>query len=130
MHELPIKPLSVNKAYRGRRFSTDEHKKFKDMASIRLKKMDLPKLKPKEKFYMIYIFFVSGTSDADNFIKTAQDSICAALGTDDRYVESLYCRKVKCKKGSEKIFFDIFTNEYDQLRSIQDMHPRYDPSPI
>ena len=122
MFEIPIKPISINDAYKGRRYSTDEHKKFKDLASILLRKLNLPKLRPKQEFYVIYRFHIGRSADYDNCIKVVQDQICNALGVDDRWIGSCYVKKIKAKKGDEKIEFNIFQNEYDQLKAIQCMN--------
>ena len=121
MYKLDLKPVSVNEAYKGRRFSTDIHRLFKDQAAILLRRLKLPRLKPKEEFFVIYKFYTSSRNDADNLIKLTQDSICAALGTDDRYISGIYVRKIKVKKGNERIEFDVFQYEYDMLQAIQNL---------
>ena len=121
MFSVDIKALSINEGYKGRKFKTSVHKLFKDRMDIALRKMDLPKLRPKEDFFINYIFYTSTNSDVDNLIKLTQDAICEKLGIDDRYLSGLHARKVKVKKGQERIKFDIFQNEYDQLQAIQNM---------
>lgn len=119
MYELRLKPLSVNKAYKGRKFRTPEHKLFKDKAHILLKNLNLEPLKPKQEFFVIYKFHISANSDWDNCVKTVQDAICEALKTDDRYISGAYVRKIRVKRGDERIEFDFFTKEYDMLQAIQ-----------
>ena len=113
--------MSVNQAYRGRKFRTPECHLFKDKAAILLRRLKLPKLVPKQEFFVIYKFYTSLQSDADNLIKLIQDSICAALGTDDRYISGIFVRKIKVKKGNERIEFDVFQYEYDMLQAIQNL---------
>ena len=121
MFELPLKAVSVNEAYKGRRFKTEKHKLFRDKVDILLRTFDLPELAPKKEFFLVYTFYTSTNSDVDNLIKITQDAICTCIGVDDRYLGGLYARKVKVKKGQERIKFDIFQNEYDQLQAIQNM---------
>ena len=59
--------------------------------------------------------------DYDNCIKSFQDCLCSVLGTDDRYIAGAYIRKIKAKRGEQKIEFDVFESEYDQLQAIQEM---------
>lgn len=119
MYELGLKPLSTNKAYRGKKFRTPEHKLFKDQAHLLLKQLNLEPLEPKQEFFVIYKFYISANSDWDNCVKTVQDAICDALNTDDRYISGAYVRKIKVKRGNERIEFDYFVCEHAHLQAIQ-----------
>ena len=107
MIHLDIKPLSVNKAYRGRRFASKDLKSFKDkLAYI------LPKLKvPKGRLQVEYIFGVSSKgSDGDNLIKAFQDCLSEIYGFNDNQIYSWKIAKVIVKKGEEFIEFKIEKN--------------------
>lgn len=119
MFKLRIKPISVNEMYKGRKFRTKKCHLFKEQMALHLRDLDLPKLLPKEEFFMIYRFYTSSQNDVDNLIKATQDSICTSLGTDDRYISGLFVRKIKVKKGEERIEFDVFKDESKFLKSIK-----------
>lgn len=106
---LKIKPISINEAYRGRRFSTKDLKKFKE---------DIWHLIPYPRFYfektdklsVIYIFGVSSkASDGDNCIKAFQDILAEKYGFNDNQIYKWDVKKEIVKKGEEFIWFDIDT---------------------
>ena len=119
MHTLQLKPISVNEAYKGRKFKTPQHKKFKDHAKILLRSKRLPKVEKKQPFFILYHFYTNMQNDLDNLIKLTQDSICEKLGTDDRYIMGMHAKKFIAKKGEEKIKFKIFVNEQDFKDHVQ-----------
>ncbi len=84
MFEVMIKPLSVNKAYKGRRFVTDEHKSYKKAMPLLLpSELQLPP----DKLVLLFRFhFKRKASDVDNCCKAAQDIITAHYGVDDREI--------------------------------------------
>lgn len=107
MVRLPIKALSVNGAYRGRRFSTPELKQFKlDLFRI------LPKLSVPEtgNLAVRYVFGVSSkASDGDNLIKAFQDVIAEAYGFNDKRIYKWDVEKQDVPKGNEFVEFDILS---------------------
>ena len=119
MYKLDIPPLSVNAAYKGRKFKTPDHTKFKTLIKPLLKRLKLEPMTEKQEFFVIYKFYISATMDIDNPIKMFQDALCDILKTDDRYISGLYVRKIKVKRGNQKIEFDYFQNEHDFLQAIQ-----------
>ena len=55
-----------------------------------------------------YRFHISNMNcDVDNLIKAFQDVLFKWLGIDDRRIVNLIAGKVKCRKGEEKIEWDI-----------------------
>lgn len=107
MITLKIKPLSLNSAYRGRRFTTPELRQFKLDVSRLLPKIDLPR----GKLAMQYIFGVSSkNSDADNLVKSLQDALSECWGFNDKLIYKITIEKIDVKKGEEYISFEI--NEY------------------
>ena len=118
MHSIQIKPISVNEAYKGRRFKTPAHKLFNDKVDILLKKMRLPKIKPREPLYIIYRFYTSAAQDYDNNIKCFQDRLMQRLKTDDRYIYGAFIEKIVTKRGEEKIEFEIFKKKTLFLEAI------------
>lgn len=105
MVNLNIKPLSVNKAFQGRRFKTEDYKRFeKNMLLI------LPK--SKESFLgdlkiSIKYGFSSKLSDIDNPCKLVLDCLVKKYGFDDRQIYKLIQEKEIVKKGKEFIKFKI-----------------------
>jgi len=104
MVHIKIKPLSVNQAYRGRRFATSELKTYKEKLSYLL-----PKMKVGEgKLSVKYIFGLSSKgADGDNLIKAFQDCLSEKYGFNDNKIYSWYIEKVDVKKGDEFVEFEI-----------------------
>lgn len=104
MKRLSIKPLSVNEAWKGRRFKTDAYKSFDRHLTLILPKLDMPA--PPYKFY--YKFgFSSRNSDLVNPEKLVTDIICRKYKIDDRYIERMVLEKEIVEKGKEFIEFEI-----------------------
>lgn len=106
MIQLQIKPLSVNQAWRGKRYKTPKYKSYeKDMLFL------LPKIKTPDKFKEIHIHIVYGfstkLSDIDNPCKPFLDCLVKKYGFDDRYITKLLQEKKTVKKGQEFIRFNI-----------------------
>jgi Holliday junction resolvase RusA-like endonuclease len=105
MFRLNIKPLSLNSAYRGRRFSTPELNSFKQEVYYLSPK--IIKI-PKGKIAVKYVFGVSSKNcDGDNLIKCLQDAIADKYGFNDREIYKWEVEKVDVKKGCEFIEFEI-----------------------
>lgn len=105
MIRLDIKPLSVNKAFKGRRFKTDEYKRYE----TKLKRL-LPDLKidnTKDLSIDIVWGFSSMLSDVDNPTKLFVDVLQSKYKFNDRNVIQMNLRKEKVKKGEEFIKFKI-----------------------
>lgn len=101
---LKIKPLSLNSAYRGRRFATPELDVYKRSIDFLAPKMAVPAGKLKVK----YVFGVSSKSaDGDNLIKCVQDALSTKYGFNDREIYKWEVEKVDVKKGFEFISFEI-----------------------
>ena len=104
MIKIKVKPLSLNHAYSGRRFSTPQLEDFK------LEVMLLaPKIKvPEGKLSVKYVFGVSTkNADGDNLIKCFQDSIAEIYGFNDKQIYKWQVEKIDVKKGQEYISFEI-----------------------
>lgn len=104
MHRLPLKALSLNAAYRGRRFITPELKKYKEDVARLAPRLSIPS----GKLHISYVFGVSSkNSDADNLVKCTQDSLAERYGFNDRVVYSIDVKKMDVKRGEEYIEFEI-----------------------
>jgi Holliday junction resolvase RusA-like endonuclease len=108
MELIKAKPLSLNKAYRGRRFTTKDLKDYQKEVGYQL-----PKLKiPQGKLEVSYIFGCSSKgSDGDNLIKAFQDCLAEHYGFNDNKIYKWTVEKADIKKGEEFIKFEIKTYE-------------------
>lgn len=102
---MNIKPLSVNKAWKGRRFRTDEYKAYKQHLLLILPKLNIPDKTPLS--LSIEWGFSDVRSDIDNPVKTTVDIFQAKYGFNDRYIEELNLKKKIVEKGEEYIKFSI-----------------------
>ena len=110
MNKIDIKPLSVNDAYRGRRFATRELSKFKQDLAILLPR-DLSV--PDECLAVEYEFGVSSrASDCDNLIKAFQDAIAEFYDFNDKMICKITAIKRLVSKGQEYVKFKI--ESYDE----------------
>lgn len=104
--KLDIKPLSVNEAWKGRRFKTDSYKRYiKDIILI-LDKREIPDglLELHLKFG-----FSSHGSDFDNPIKCFVDCLQKKYGFNDNKIKRCVIEVDKVKKGQEYIEWDIMS---------------------
>jgi Holliday junction resolvase RusA-like endonuclease len=105
MIKLNIAPLSVNKAFKGRRFKTPEYKNFEKIMLI-----ILPKGTYKPPFKISFVFgFSNVCSDLDNPIKATIDLLQTKYNFNDRDVYELHVKKEITKRGKEFIKFQIET---------------------
>jgi len=105
MIKLKIKALSVNQAFKGRRFKTDKYKDFERKMLLILPNINTDLtgcLKVK-----IEYGFSSKLSDIDNPCKTFLDCLVKKYGFDDRQIYELKQKKTIVKKGEEFIKFKI-----------------------
>lgn len=102
--------MSVNKAYTGERFKTKECRTY-----VRSILYMLPKIKlPEPPYRVSYVFGVSNmASDIDNPVKLFQDILQKKYGFNDKEIHSMEVLKVKTKRGSEFIKFEIEHYEGD-----------------
>lgn len=104
MNKIQIAPLSVNKAFMGRRFKTKDYKNFEEACLLLLPKIDIPK-KP---FEVHYVFgFSNRASDLGNPEKLVTDILCKKYGFDDRDIYKMVLIKEIVKNGQEYIEFSI-----------------------
>lgn len=110
MHSLPLKGISLNNAYIGRRFASPALKQFKSDMQVLLPRIVVPE----GKLALILRFGVSSKiSDADNLSKATTDCIAEAYNFNDKQIYKFTIEKVDVKKGEEFIQFSI--TEYENL---------------
>ena len=106
MVRIDLKPLSVNDAYRGRRFATRDLAQYKEELGWLLPKMEVPK----GPLFVHYRFGVSsGRSDVDNLVKCLQDAIADRYGFNDMLIYRIEMEKVVVPKGKEFVEFELST---------------------
>ena len=105
-HRLDIKPLSVNKAWQGKRYKTQEYKKFERdvLLMIPKTKQAIPEMIRIEFFFG----FSSPLADLDNPVKLMLDILQKKYGFNDKNVFELNVRKCIVPKGKEFIDFGIY----------------------
>lgn len=107
--EIPIKPLSINKAHHGRHIKTKEFLRYEKNVSFLLP--ICPIEIPEGEYFIKYVFYIKNyaKSDTANFEKLITD-ILVKRGylKDDRYIKAMYLEKVSVKDiKDEKIILDI-----------------------
>jgi len=108
MIRVEIKPMSVNDAWKGRRFRTDEYRQYqRDLLWL------LPKIKlPPPPYELHFKFgFSSSASDWDNPIKPTQDILSKKYGFNDKLIRKAIVETEMVPKGKEYIEFEIKTLE-------------------
>lgn len=94
---IPVKALSVNKAWQGRRFSTPAKKQYERTLALLLPKAPIP-----GPYYRVaYDFYLANfaLTDVDNMVKPLQDSLVRqGLIRDDRFILEFTARKFKADK--------------------------------
>ncbi len=104
MITIPIKPLSVNEVWQGRRFKTKAYERYQKDVLALLVSMKLP-----DAPYSVYyeFGFSNGASDIDNPIKPIQDILQKRYGFNDKQIHEMHVLKKLVKKGNEYIKFEI-----------------------
>lgn len=102
---LNIKPLSVNKCYRGRRFKSKEYDDYDKELMFTLPKLTIS---PNRKLSLYIKFgFSNKGSDIDNCVKVFLDCLQKKYGFNDNKIYKLLLEKEDVKKGEEFIEWEI-----------------------
>jgi len=104
MIEVKIKPLSVNEAWRGRRFKTPEYTKYEKTVLLMLPKKTF-ETKPLK--VSLIFGFSSNSSDLDNPAKLILDIFQKKYSINDKNIWELKIKKEIVKKGQEFFKFSI-----------------------
>lgn len=101
---INLKPMSVNDAWKGRRFKSDNYKEYEAIVLRMLPEIDLPKPP-----YAIHFKFgfSSTASDWDNCIKPTQDVIAKRYNFNDKHIRKGIVETEIVKKGKEYFEFKI-----------------------
>ena len=109
MIRINIKPLSVNEAWKGKRYKTDKYRQYENTLLWLLpKKIDIPT----PPFEVHFKFGFSSTlSDWDNPVKPTQDILSKKYGFDDKLIRKAVVETEIVKKGKEYFEFKIKKKE-------------------
>ena len=105
MEEVLIKPLSVNDAWKGRRYRSDKYKSWSNALTYILPKLEM-NLSGKMRLCIEYGFSSKG-SDVDNPTKPFLDVLSKKYGFNDNQIYELILYKKIVKKGDEFIRFSF-----------------------
>ena len=113
--KLNIKPLSVNKAWKGRRYKTDDYKTYQNAVLLMLsKEVAIP-----EGQIAIYLEFgfSSKLADFDNPVKLFVDCLQKKYGFDDRRIKTAVIESFDdLKKGEEYVYFEMSCAKTDRIK--------------
>ena len=114
---VDIKPLSVNKCWRGRRFKTQDYKEY-EKKLLDILPSDL--IVPEEGKLVIHLIFgfSSMASDWDNPIKAFQDILQKKYSFNDSRIFEAHVYKKIVKKGDDFVFFRL-SNTVDEEERIE-----------
>lgn len=104
---IEIKPFSVNDAWKGRRYRTDDYKRFQRDMMLLLPPLKISLKKPLK--VSIVFGFSSKGSDIDNPQKPLLDILQKKYNFNDNQIFELNTKKEIVKKGSE--FIDLSITE-------------------
>ena len=104
MITIHAKPVSLNEAYRGRRFATQKLKDYEKEVWYQLPDLEIPKGKL---FLTLEFGFSSKGSDADNAVNCFVDILAKRYEFNDNRVYRLEVEKIDVPKKSEYIKFSI-----------------------
>ena len=106
MHQIDIKPLSVNQAWQGKRYKTDKYKAYEWAVSMKLpKEIDIPE---GELELHLHFGFSSTLADFDNPVKPFVDILQKKYGFNDKRIRRCVIEVDDNRtKGTEYVSFDI-----------------------
>jgi Holliday junction resolvase RusA-like endonuclease len=103
--QVDIKPLSVNKAWQGKRYKSKYYSIYEKELFYKLESFRIPNVK-------IGITFIVGysnvLSDIDNFLKPFIDVMQKKYDINDKNIYELNIKKEIVKKGCEFVDFQIY----------------------
>ena len=104
MYKVQIKPLSVNEAWKGRRYPTKEYSAWTKHACLLIPKIKIPEGKLE---LHLELGVSNSGADIDNPQKTFIDALQKRLNFNDKQIYRLTTEKVIVPKKQEYIKFSI-----------------------
>ena len=113
MRKIPYKPMSINRAWQGKRYKTAEYQRFSNAVANDLYRMNLERPPDKTPLFAHYEWGMSNyvQSDTDNPTKPFQDILCTVLKMKDNMIDFMILQKKRVGKGKEYISFHVDTRE-------------------
>ena len=109
--KLDIQPLSVNRAWCGRRFKTKEYKAWQEEFLLLIKGQKIEKIEGEVEMYIEWASKNAKRSDVDNPIKLIIDRIVeAGIIRDDRDIWKLVVVKKKTERAYIKVEIKVLDN--------------------
>ena len=105
MVKVNIKPLSVNKAWQGKRFKTKEYSNYEKECLLLLPAMKVS-CEACLKIELL-LYFSNKSSDIDNPVKLILDILQKKYGFNDSQIWILFVTKIIVTKGKECFEFRI-----------------------
>ena len=105
---INIKPLSVNKAWQGKRFKTGDYKAYEKELLFLLdnkKAVDFDRESQIDAY--VRFGFSNGGCDIDNPVKPLLDILQKKYGFNDSRIYRLRLEREQVNKGEEYIFFEL-----------------------
>ena len=103
-YTISIKPLSVNEAWKGKRYKSKKYDKYEELLLSWLPEIEIPSVPIR----IIYEFgFSNRASDIDNPVKLFTDVLQKKYDFDDKDVYEMNIKKVIVAKKSEYVKFKI-----------------------
>ena len=109
---LPLKPISTNKIWSGKRWMSAAAKQFKSdcrilLFSKRVRLQAMAMAAEEEELAIALRFGLFRDMDIDNCLKLVIDSLSAVLGIDDKRFRRVSAEKEKVKRGREFISISV-----------------------
>jgi Holliday junction resolvase RusA-like endonuclease len=101
--KLHIKPLSVNQAWKGRRYKTDAYNRYESELMAMLPDYEIVSFRG----LVLTFGFSNMQSDVDNPTKLVIDILQKRYGVNDRDLMELHLYKQKVAKGNEFIKIEL-----------------------
>ena len=101
---VPIKPLSVNQAWQGRRFKTDAYRRYERDVLMLLRPMSVPE---GDLSLSLVFGFSSKLADFDNPVKPFVDCLQKKYRFNDRAIKRAEITVETVEKGDEFVEFTI-----------------------
>lgn len=114
---INIKPLSVNKAWKGKRYKTESYKKYINDVLLFLRPFEVPE---GELFIYLKFGFSSKLSDFDNPVKPFVDCLQKKYGFNDKMIKKAVIEVEHVKKGHEFIEWRIEKCFKKKLKELKD----------
>jgi len=110
---IPIKPLSVNACFQGRRFKTPAYKQYDKALDFHLLQFrrEIVKAEWYEVYYKFYLKNY-GMTDGDNCVKALSDGLVRnGFLLDDRRIKRFHVEKFKSDKDRIEVEIVPYTEE-------------------